>query len=151
MGKGNLISRLILKSLLGFLIFLVVVGALNLINLVIKQAVFNELVVFLNQSIIWIVLFALLFLFGEIFKVMDFPYNLPWPLFDAVASLFLIKFIFDVILFVNGFVNMPFVINLNMLYILISSLTFILVIIVGYIRLLMDSSSPKKKRIIRDR
>jgi len=149
MGKGSLILKVMLRSLWGFLIFLIILGALNLINMFVKQLIFNEMVIFLNQSIIWIVLFALLFLFGEIFKIMDFPYNLPWPLLDAVGSLFLITFIFNVIFFVNRFVLIPQVINFNMLYILIASLTFILVVLVGYIKLLMDSSYSKKRKVIR--
>jgi hypothetical protein len=147
MGNGRQLLRVFLRGIWGFLLFVIILVLLNLVNFYFKQPLFDSVVVFLNNSVIWIVLFALLFLFGDLFKALNFPFNLPGPLFDAVASVFLIKFIFDVLRLINDYLGISNIISFNSLYALISGLVFVLVIIVGYVKILSSTGRRREKEV----
>jgi len=151
MKKKKSSIKYIMKEVLIFFIFIVIVGIFNILGYFVSEPSLISIVGILNKSIIWLFLALVLFYFGKVFRRLSFPYNLPWPLIDGVAWVFLIKLMFDAIsvaeIFIGSKVKLDsvyFVIfeNVN---VIVSSIVFLLVIIIGYIVLISNINKGDKK------
>jgi hypothetical protein len=145
MIKGKEIFHEILTRVIGFLIFLVLLGIVNILTYYIKNEIFLSVVGFLNSNIWLIIIFSIIFLIGEIFGYLMFPLNIPGPLFNAVGGVLLIQFVFSLFSFItktsNVEVNLPLGIIQNFVMIMV----FIIVLIVGYVHIIIDATRPRKR------
>ncbi|MFH1682737.1 MAG: hypothetical protein ABIA37_02985, partial [Candidatus Woesearchaeota archaeon] len=94
MGQLGRVWSIIWSKLIGFLIFLAVVLLINIVAYFAKVPFLSTAVEILNSSLWIILLLALFFMLADIFWALDFPFNLPAPIFSAASSLFLVSFIF---------------------------------------------------------
>jgi len=138
MGKS--IIWMILKKAIGFIIFLICWVIANILNVIIQNSIFSDLILILNQNINVIILLGILFLLGDIFSTITFPWNVPAPLFYAIGAIFLIRFLLSVLVFVDTIVGED-IFSLFFGYSsLIYSITFVVVLVAGLIDILKKES-----------
>jgi len=137
-----------ITRIIGFLIFLVLLGIANLLTYYIKNDIFLSVVAFINANIWLIIIFSVIFLIGEIFGYLMFPLNIPSPLFNAVGGVLLIQFVFKLLVFIFDMtnININFGVPLSSIENLVIIIVFIIVIIVGYVHIIIDATRPKKKK-----
>lgn len=147
MKEARSLGYAVLSRFIGFAVFLLVLVVLNIINNnLIQNNIFNLIVMFLNNSLWLLILITVLLIFGDIFFMLGFPFNIPAPIFSAFGSVFLIRFLFNLFYFINTFIKPP--INerwVESFYLLISTIVFFIVLIVGYINVFR--STRRKKRV----
>jgi hypothetical protein len=88
-------------------------------------------------------------MFGEVFNTFIFPLNLPGPLFTAVGSLFLLTLLFRILLFIDSLFGLRVFWPLDRFSFLIFPIVFVVVLVVGYIRIFTDLVVPAKREIER--
>jgi len=149
MGQIKSIAGVLFSRLIGFLIFILVMGLLNILVPYVDNITYTTVISFLNSNLWVIILFSLLMAGGELFSVLMPPFNLPFPLFNAIGSIFLIKFFFNIFVFVDTQlinVSIPGVrITLKQLFIIIAAIVFLIVLISGYVKLLVEMYSDKQE------
>lgn len=137
MGQIESVIGVILGRGVGFVIFVLLLFGANWLTSYITVDAYISVVNFLNSNIYIIIVFTALLLIGEIFGVLMFPYNLPSPLFNAIGGIFLVRFIFDLVIFVESIMNVPANLRFDILRYIAYALVFILVIAIGYARILI--------------
>ena len=120
------------SKLLGLLIFLIILGILNIVSPFINQEILTNITLFLNSNFILILLFSLFFTVAEMLFALVFPLNLPAPLFSSFGSIFLITFLFNIANFINITLDLNLTKLLNFSYLPIIFIVFIIVFITGY-------------------
>lgn len=80
---------------------------------------------------------ALIFCLAELFELLNFPFNLPAPLFSATGAIFMISFIQKVFLLLGNTINEPLIQVIGEYFPFVSVVTFVTVIIAGYTAILI--------------
>ena len=139
----------ILTRVIGFFIFLVLLGIANLLTNYIKNSIYLSVVNFLNTNIWLIVIFSVILLIGEIFGYLMFPLNIPSPLFNAVGGALLIQFVFKLFVYLTTISNVKISLGLPLTDIenIVIIIVFIVVLVVGYAHIIIDATRPRKKHI----
>jgi hypothetical protein len=102
------------------------------------NVIIRNLISLLKGDFYLLIVIALVLMTGEIFNRFSFPLNLPAPLFHALASVFLIIFIFDVFKYLDNITGANIYQNLEILRILLSILIFLIVFTGGYFKIFGD-------------
>jgi hypothetical protein len=113
------------------------------------NVIIRELVSLLKGDFYLLIVIALVLMTGEIFNRFSFPLNLPAPLFHALASVFLIIFIFDVFKYLDHITGANIYQNLEILRILLSILIFLIVFTGGYFKIFGDLLVTGRQRELR--
>jgi hypothetical protein len=145
MAKGKEILHEIIVRVIGFLIFLVLLGLVNILKYYIKNEIFGSVVNFLNANIWLIIIFCIIFLIAEIFYYLIFPLNIPGPLFNAVGGALLIEFAFKLLIFITNLSNVVLNIPLDFIERVVIIIVFIVVLVIGFVRIVLDATRPKKR------
>jgi hypothetical protein len=135
-----------MSKLLGIIIFLVLLLALNFLRYYIDNAIFSQVVSFVNSNTPLIILIFIFFFFAELFELLQFPLNLPTPLLNALGAIFVVSFIyklFDFIDLISGQIILSFFKSFSFI---IYMVVFLVVLIVGYVVLFMNIKKPSKRR-----
>jgi hypothetical protein len=90
-----------------------------------------------------IILFSVLFMIGDIFAVFPFPFNLPFPLFNAAGSMLLVSFLLAVLIYVDGYFSIGISPALDAIALFLLPLVIIIVLIAGYVSIFAGLKSPK--------
>ena len=143
------ILKLLINRVAGFIVFLLVLVLLNIFITYIDFPLIKEIVIFFNSQVFWLGVILLLMVLGEIFMMLNFPFNLPGPLFNAAGSVFIIYFILDIfnlITMIGGITlpNVPF----NLIFEAIAILVCVVILVTGYISVF--KSMPRGKVVIRE-
>jgi len=138
------IIRTVLATFVGILALVVLVAILQTMST--GNPVIQQLLLLLDLSLPLLIVIALLLMTGTIFDRFDFPLNLPSPLFYALASVFLVIFIFDVFRFLNDITGANIYQNLEILRILLSILIFLIVFTGCYFRIFGDLLRTGRER-----
>lgn len=131
--KRKSIVWALISSLIGLLVFLILLALVNFLQIYIHNPVFLEIVNFLNANTWLIITMALFFLIGEIFLALVFPFNLPAPLFNALGSIFLVMFIFRIFGLIEVLVNEKIFTPFSWITYFVYPIVFIVVLVVGYV------------------
>jgi hypothetical protein len=123
----------ILSGALGLVVFLVILFILNILTAIIPDYSFLLIVQFLNANLYLIILMSLFTFFAEVFHALEFPLNLPAPIFSAVGAMFIITFILKIFALLNPLTGGAISIDLGYLAIFIYVIVFIIVFVAGYI------------------
>ncbi|PIN69560.1 hypothetical protein COV93_05010 [Candidatus Woesearchaeota archaeon CG11_big_fil_rev_8_21_14_0_20_43_8] len=142
---GRLIWKVI-KRMLGVLLFIVVVFAVNLMDLFINSVAFDSAVRFLNGNIGIIIAMSLIFLAGEVFALFRFPFNLPTPIFKAVGSIYVITFVLNTINFLDFMIKGTASDVLKGIGFMAYPIVFLVVLIVGYINIFSKGLAKKPQQ-----
>ncbi len=148
-GKTKSIVWILASNLVAFGIFLTLLGSLNVLAKFVDDAVFHQVVELLNDNIGLILTLFIIFLIGNIFGSLFFPFNLPAPLINAVGGMFLITFIFRVFELIDSLIDENFFQNIEEFSFLIYPVVFIIVIVGGYITIFdhVITEERRKKKI----
>jgi hypothetical protein len=135
--KRSLIG-IILSRIVGFCIFLLLLGVAWYIDTYIwSPPLFHTIVVFLTAyyTLGALIFLSILFLIAELFNELDFPLNLPAPLFNGIASIFLIAFLRIIFQLIDTYFRFGLSGYLDIIAFILVPLVFILVVIVGYVKI----------------
>ncbi|HVP24762.1 MAG TPA: hypothetical protein VMS81_02140 [Methanomicrobiales archaeon] len=127
----------VFSTLFGIFAFYLLLAALNAF-IPSDHEIIHGLVVLLNNNLPLFIVIALLLMTGVIFDQFTFPLNLPAPLFHALASVFLVLFIFNIFEFLDTITHAGIYRNLEILRILLSILIFLIVFTGGYFKIFGD-------------
>jgi hypothetical protein len=140
--KQQSIADIVLYRIIGIGIFLIVVLVLNYLAGTGTYPVVSTMADFLNENVGLILLFSILFLFGEIFAALSFPLSLPGPVFNAFGGVFLVMFLLRILIFVDGLTGITLFGVLESLAQTFYLIVFFATLIGGYIGIF----SPKIRR-----
>ncbi|MBT3397594.1 hypothetical protein HOA55_03605 [archaeon] len=139
MKKKRSIVETVFVNLVSFLVFLIILGLTNVVAITINNPLLTRIVFFLNSCVFLIFVLSVIILISKLFDLISFPFNLPVPLFNAAAGITFVIFLFKIFnllgdMFGSGF---TWVENLNI------ALTYfwvsIIIIFMGYARLLSEA------------
>jgi len=99
-----------------------------------------QIILFMNNNIWLIIVISIVFLIGEVFNALIFPFNLPAPLFNASASVLLANFIFRIFAIIDILLDEQIFQVFNRFEFIIYPLVFFIVLIGGYILILVRLS-----------
>lgn len=154
--KERAIGKMVWGKVFGLIGFFLLVLVFQWLSGKYDLLILKYIYSFLFVNIQLIVIITLLFLIGEIFMKLDFPYNIPGPLFNAPAAVLITKFIFQFIDILGHYTNaFSFIQGMQTgIYYLVYSLT----LIIGYIiilsireRLSRDKDENKDKTEKKDK
>jgi hypothetical protein len=139
--------RIVLHNLISFIVFLIILGFLNMFIDYFDSNILFEVVRLLNNNIWLIFVFSIIFTVGEVFGSFKFPGNLPAPIFNAVGSIFLLNFLFKIFNLVGNLSDINTFGSLSKVFPFLYPIIFLLVLLGGYVSILSGASweSPKKK------
>jgi len=132
---------IIIGKTVGLMIFLIVLAGLNIANALVQNIFIAHITAYLNSTLWLVVVFSILFLLADLFSIFSFPFNLIYPIFNALASLF-------VILFLSGLVTNLQDESLNAIFARMASLAFMfvpfIVLVVGYASIFFKKTEIEK-------
>jgi hypothetical protein len=131
MAKDSVSKRILLK-IIGFLIFLIILGLANFLTKYITDLFYGDVVNFLIENLWLSFLIFVSTLVAEIFWMMWFPLDIPAPFLSAVSSLFIVNYLYNIYLFLGVYTYIDAPIPIGSIY----EIVFWMVIGVGYILLL---------------
>jgi len=134
------VAEVLVSRVIGIVVFLIVLGILNILAGAYVQApIFLQVVGFLNANLGLLILVSVIFLIGDLFGALPFPLNLPGPIFCAFGAVLLVIFIVRLFLLVGEIAGVGFFSVLEgALSLPVYLLVFIVVLIAGYIGLFTD-------------
>ena len=138
--------RVVIHDLISFIVFLIILGFLNISLDFFDSNILSEVVRLLNNNIWLIFIFSIIFTIGEVFGSFKFPGNLPAPIFNAIGSIFLLNFLFKIFTLVGKLSNMDTFETLFKAFPFLYPIVFLLVLLGGYISILSGSSWEAPKR-----
>lgn len=153
------IARLIINRVAAFIVFLLLVIVLNILVSYTRLSFFQSIVDFINNNILFLGLIALVVVLGEIFGMLKFPFNLPYPIFSAVGVLFIIYFVFDIFDLLVEISSVDINIPFSIIFKVIAIFVFLAILITGYCHIFRNrpekpngekprqERKPKKKQI----
>jgi len=131
--KDKTATQALISGLIGIIFFLIMLIIFSYIAAHISWPLFSGFVDLLYANAALIIIFSVLFMFGNIFATFIFPFNLPFPIFNAVASVLLVSFIIRLMGFINSFYALGIDSSLELVKLILYPLTFVVVLIAGYI------------------
>lgn len=144
MGKSS--SRIVLERMVGFLIFLIILGIANYVGQYVDSPTFSLILEFFNASLLFLFVITIFGLLSELFWNFMFPFNLAAPLFSGFVGLLITRFIFMLFDLIEPFVD----VGISFLAVPLSWLVFCIVVAVGYIILvvrLIGGVSEKVRKV----
>lgn len=154
MPKHKSVFWIVLSKLFGFLIFFILLYAANFLLDMTLNPTYHQIVQFMNANIVLVVTFSLILMLGEIVDNFAFPFNLPAPFVNAIGSVYVVAFVFNIFELIEQVTLIEIYGFIYSLKFIISPLVFILVLIGGYISIFtrlakeeekMAKKKPKKK------
>jgi hypothetical protein len=146
MSQIKNLLKIFFTGVLGFLIFAILLVAMNFLAKSFQNEIFLEVVGFLNKNFLFIILFSFIFIFGELFGALVFPLNLPSPLLNAVGSIFLIRFLFNVLGFVSLLLGIYLEVNFEYIYFILIVAVFLIILISGYVSIFLNIKKEKRNK-----
>ena len=132
----------LISGLLGILVFLIVLVVLRYIANITPWALLDGFVDLLFAHAPLIILFSVLLMIGEIFATFPFPFNLPFPLFNAVGGMLLVSFLLDVLKYVDGALFIGITPALDAIALFLLPLVLIIILIAGYVSIFVQPKGP---------
>jgi hypothetical protein len=126
-------TEALISGLIGIIFFLIMLIIFSYIADHISSPLFSGFVDLLYANAALIIIFSVLFIFGDVFATFVFPFNLPFPLFNAIASVLLVSFIMSIMGFIDSLYALGIGQSLQLVKLILYPLTFVIVLIAGYI------------------
>lgn len=131
----NSVIKLLVSRLAGFLIFLLLMIALNILIAYTAVLIFQEFVGFLNNHLVFISWITLFLVIGEIFILLKYPFNIPYPLFNATGALLIVYFFADFFTFLLSYSTIKPDFPFNIVFFIAGILVFFITLTVGYYKI----------------
>ena len=140
------LSWTIWSGIFGIIFFLILIGVLNIISCSVANPVFHTIVNFLNQNILLILLISVIILLANIFEIFIFPFNIFYPLFNAVGSVLWVEFIFRILILISSLIEINIYLIFAPFYLLALIFVPIIVLIVGYVNIFVRLIPRRRRR-----
>ena len=137
--KNESATQALVSGLIGIIFFLIMLIIFRYIAVHISWPLFSGFVDLLYANAALIIIFSVLFMFGDIFATFTFPFNLPFPVFNAAASVLLVSFILRIMAFIDQFYALGIGTSLEVVKLILYPLTFVVVLVAGYISIFSKS------------
>lgn len=124
-----------LSHLVGLVVYLVVLGILNLVANAYPDSVWHGLIAFLNATVWVVVVLAVLNLFADLVFGLPYPTNLPGPLLRAVAAAATAWYVVQLLFEVDRLFGLGVFLALAPLAVLFYAAIFLLVLVGESVRL----------------
>jgi hypothetical protein len=141
---------ILVSGLIGLILFLVLLIVMRMIANHYQSPLLTGFVDFLYANLVLIIAFSVLFMIGEVIETFAFPYNLPFPAFNAFASVLLVLFLIRMLEFFDIYFTLSISSAIAILQWLLYPLVFIVVIVTGYLSIFKkppeerpDTGSPE--------
>jgi hypothetical protein len=118
-----------LSHLLGLVVYLVVLGILNLVANAYPDSVWHGLIGFLNETVWVVVVLTVLNLLADLVLGLPFPTSLPGPLLRAVAAALTAWYVVQLLLEVDRLFGLGVFVALAPLAVLLYAAVFLLVLV----------------------
>lgn len=132
---GSSVLKLLVSRLIGFIIFLLLMIALNILVTYTSVPIFTEFVGFLTDRLVFISWIALFLIIGELFVLFKYPFNIPYPLFNATGALLVTYFFADFFMFLMSYSSIQPDFPFDTVFLIAGILIFFIVVIVGYYKI----------------
>lgn len=129
-------TRFIVSWIISILVIILLIFAINFISYFIPNPIIKDIVQFINNNIILIILISFLFFLGSFFYHLGFPANLCFPIFDAFGGAFLVYVIIKLLVLLDKYALTGIGNTLDSYSYIISIVIFFLILIFGYISIL---------------
>ncbi len=123
--------KVAVEKVIGFFVFLFIVGLGNIFVIFVDTPVNNQVIQFVNSNLPFLIAMSVILAIGEIIGALAFPLNLPAPWFNAVGSVFLITFFLRIIWLLENILKKKMPI-FNGLPVWTYMIVFIVVLVGGY-------------------
>jgi hypothetical protein len=140
------VSDIIISRLFSLFCFLILLVVLDYLKKYIDSELYSASVYFLRENMELIVFMGVIYAAGEVFGALVFPLNLPAPIINAVASVFLADFIFRMLSFVGDITAEGTFKVFESFRDYVFPLIFVIVLIGGYLQIFSCLLSKKRKK-----
>jgi amino acid transporter len=130
--KQRSIIWILITGLLGIILFLSIIALLAYFSFYFASPLLLGIVDMLLDNLGLIIILSILFMTADIFHTFGFPMNLPGPLFSAIASVFLIAFLFNIIAYFHQTYEWQVFPSFQIGEFLAYPLIFVIVLLAGY-------------------
>jgi hypothetical protein len=135
--------RALVSGLFEILIFLIVLVVFRFVSNHTSWPLFSGFVDLLFANAPIILIFSVMFMIGEILAAFSFPFNLLFPIFNAVGSVLLVSFLITVLKFLDAYYAIGIAYALNVMQLFLLPLTLLVVLIAGYLSIFIQSKGPE--------
>lgn len=132
MGRGKSFFGVFFSGIFGFLFSMLLLFFANIAIPFVNNPVFTKIVLFLDSNIWLYIIISFIFFISELFSALIFPFNLPYPIFAAIGSMFLLTFIYRIFTLVESMTGKEIFGFFRTFEFLIYPLLFIIIIIASY-------------------
>lgn len=153
--KWSLPLQVLYRGLIGLAVFLLILGIANFLKAYISHPFYHFFVNTFNEALWIILILSLLFLAADFFRVFQFPYDLPYPIINAFAYVYLVSFLFELLPLIEQVAGTEIPWRFATIKAVISVSVFALVITLGYINVFkhryqrlkeLEPTEEKKKK-----
>lgn len=138
------IGPIITGKIIAIVIFLIMVFVFNVFVATANNSTLTTIVSFLT-TYTWVVIAIYVLLgLGQVFFTFDYPKSTPAPLFSGIGSVLVVYFIFGILALAESMSNFSLYSDLIPIAYLIYGVTFLIVVISGY---MLISSYKKSQKI----
>lgn len=124
-----------LSHLLGLVVYLVVLGVLNLVANAYPDSVWHGLIAFLNATVWVVVVLTAINLLADLVLDLPFPTSLPGPLLRAIAAAVTVWYVVQLLFEIDRLFGLGVFIALAPLAVLLYAAVFLLVLVGESVRL----------------
>lgn len=142
MKKSNPIVRMIFSKILWFLAFLILVAVAKVLTTYIDNAVYSSIINFFFDNLVLMLIIFFFVLVSEIFWEVKFPFNLPAPLLSAGFSSYLVTLIYRFFVLIKSLTGFELELPMTLIY----TITFIGVVVIGYMIIINKELKRRKKK-----
>lgn len=152
--KFSLPLKVLYRGLIGLAVFALILGIANFLKIYISHPFYHFFVNTFNSALWIIVILSLLFLAADFFRVLKFPYDLPYPIINAFGYVYLTSFIFELVPLIEMFSGTEIPWKMSTAKAVVAIAVFALVTIFGYINVArhrykqqpaIEEQKPEKK------
>ncbi len=149
-GTKRSAHAILVSGLIGLILCLVFLIVMRMIANHYQSPLLTGFVDFLYANLVLIIALSVLFMAGEVFETFSYPYNLPFPAFNAFASVLLVLFLIRMLEFFEIYFTLSISSAIAILQWILFPLIFIVVIVTGYLSIFKkppeetpDTGSPQ--------
>ncbi|MBU0906966.1 MAG: hypothetical protein KKE05_02300 [Nanoarchaeota archaeon] len=144
--KWSLPLKIIYRGLLGLVVFVIILGIANFLKAYINHPFYHFFVNTFNSALWIIIALSVLFLAADFFRVLQFPYNLPCPIINAFAYVYLTSFLFELIPLVEYLAKTEMPWDFGLLRAILAVSVFALVAVMGYVNIFIKKYRKENKK-----
>jgi hypothetical protein len=140
------IDNILLKGLLGIFLLILIGVSANFFAGIVENESLLLVLNMIGDNLILLLVISIFFLVAELLFALRFPFSLPAPVFNAVGSVLVVSFIFNLFYLVDDLVGRVIFGFLTPVSWLVYFLVFVIVLIVGFIRVFSDIGRVRRRR-----